>query len=100
MNLALLMKLLGRRLMTIELLFGESVLKQVRGEERKPLPAIVSFQVSAAQNNQHAKVACFALFLFYFFKCIFIYLFTFCLLGLNLRPMEVPRLGMNQSCSC
>ena len=38
----------------------------------------------------------------FFFSFCFIYLFiySFCFLGLHLWHMEVPRLGLNQSCSC
>ena len=39
--------------------FRGSVFRQVRGVERKPLPAFAVFQVPIAQNNQYAKVTYF-----------------------------------------
>ena len=37
--------------------FGGSVIRQIRGIQRNHLPIFPVFQVSSAQNNQHAKVA-------------------------------------------
>ena len=36
---------------------GRSVFRQIRGVQRKPLPAFTVFQVTTDQNNQYAKVA-------------------------------------------
>ena len=39
--------------------FGGYVFRQIKGVQRKPLPASAVFQVPIAQNNQYTKVAYF-----------------------------------------